>query len=294
MDDIIGREVLRAIDGSDHYRLLRRLDLRTGDTGVGMIDDTGVAVVLDTETTGIGEEDAIIELALRRIRFDSRGTIVEIGRRHSWLEDPGRALPPDVARLTGICDADLAGRSIDERAVMALLRSAEFVCAHNARFDAGVLARRLPEAAGLAWACSCHDVDWRAAGFDGGRSLGWLLGQIGFFHGAHRAGDDVDAVIALLAHRLPSGRTALAEMVETARSPSWRIHAVGAAFDVKDLLKARGYRWDGGARTWWREVRDSDREAEECWLETRIYSPEVRLAAEGPMVDRVTWRERYA
>ena len=48
-----------------------------------------------------------------------------------------------------------------------------------------------------------------------GRSLGWLLSRIGLFHGAHRAADDVDAVIALLGHRLPSGRTALGEMVES-------------------------------------------------------------------------------
>ena len=75
---------------------------------------------------------------------------------------------------------------------MKLPRSAEFVVAHNAGFDRKVLERRLPQAAGLAWACSCAEVDWRAAGFEGGRSLGWLLVQIHRFHGAHRAGDDVD------------------------------------------------------------------------------------------------------
>ena len=86
MDGRIDCELLRAIDDSDDYRLLRRLDVREGYTGRGWIDDTSVAVVLDTETTGVGADDALIELALRRIRFDSEGTIVEVGRRRSWLE----------------------------------------------------------------------------------------------------------------------------------------------------------------------------------------------------------------
>lgn len=294
MDDRMDADQLRAIEDSDDYRLLRRLRIPEGDTGIGRTDETSVAVVLDTETTGLGVDDGIIELALRRIRFDTDGRIVEIGRRWSWLEDPGCPLPADVSRLTGISDADLVGRSIDDATAMHLLRSAEFLCAHNARFDAGVLLKRLPAAAGLAWACSCNDVDWRSAGFDGGRSLGWLLAQIGFFHGAHRAGDDVDAVIALLAHRLPSGSTALAEMVRRARSPSWRIAAAGAAFGVKDELKARGYRWDAVARMWWREILDTDLVAEECWLAARVYAPDARAVASGPLVERITWRERYA
>ena len=177
---------------------------------------------------------------------------------------------------------------------MRLLKSAEFVCAHNARFDLGMLVRRLPEAAGLAWACSQNDVDWRAAGFDGGRSLDWLLSRIGLFHGAHRAGDDVDAVIALLGHRLPSGRTALAEMVETARAASWRFRAVGAAFEVKDLLKARGYRWNAEAKEWRREVREADRVQEEWWLAGQIYTASARPKALAPIVERITWHERYA
>lgn len=143
MVERIDQELLRAIEGSDDYRILRRLDVKEGDTGAGLIDETSVAVVIDTETTGVGADDAIIELAIRRIRFDPEGTIVDVGPRRSWLEDPGRLLPSEISKLTGLVDADLAGRSIDEAAAMAMLRSAEFVCAHNARFDLGVLVRRL-------------------------------------------------------------------------------------------------------------------------------------------------------
>ncbi|MES2095902.1 MAG: 3'-5' exonuclease [Pseudomonadota bacterium] len=288
-------DALCAVNGEDDWRVLRRLDVPEGETGVGGRFDTVIGVVVDCETTGIGDDDVIIELALRRFRADPDGTIVKIDRPYAWFEDPGRDLPDDIKRLTGITDADLAGQVIDDEAAVRLLKSADFVCAHNAMFDRGHVERRLPGAVGLAWACTCADVDWRANGFDG-RSLGWLLAQIGYFHGAHRAGDDVDAVIALLQHRFPGGSTALAEMLATARAPSWRFRAVGAAFELKDQLRLRGYRWDadGDQKCWWREVPDGRRTEEEWWLAGQVYSAQARPKALGPIVERVTWHERYA
>lgn len=292
-DEIPAPDALCAVNGDDDLRLLRRLDIREGETGVGGRIDTVVGVVVDVETTGIGDDDVIIELALRRFRADPEAVIVKIDRPYSWLEDPGRNLPEDIVRLTGLTDAEIAGKVIDDAAAIRLLRSADFVCAHNAAFDRGHVERRLPAAAGLNWACSCNDIDWRASGFDG-RSLGWLLAQVGYFHGAHRAGDDVDAVIALLQKRLPPGWTALAEMLERARAPSWRFKAIGAAFEVKEKLRLRGYRWDAAAKSWWREVPDTQRVEEEWWLAGHVYSFEARPKALGPIIERITWRERYA
>ena len=245
-DGILAPGELRAVNDEDDLRLLRRLDIREGETGVGGRVDTVIGVVVDVETTGIGDEDVVIELALRRFRADPDGVIVKIDRAYSWLEDPGRDLPEDIVRLTGLTDADVAGQVIDDDAAVRLLRSADFVCAHNAKFDRAYIERRLPEAAGLPWTCSCSDIDWRASGFDG-KSLGWLLAQVGYFHGAHRAGDDVDAVIALLRHPLRGGGTALSEMLATARS--LRAGASGRLArrsSCKDALRARGYRWDSG------------------------------------------------
>lgn len=284
---------LRAVNDDDDLRLLRRLDIREGETGVGGRVDTLIGVVVDVETTGIGDDDVIIELALRRFRADPDGIIVKIDRQYAWLEDPGSTLPSDIVRLTGLTDTDVAGQVIDDEAAVRLLRSADFVCAHNAKFDRAHVERRLPDASGLAWTCSCADIDWRASGFDG-RSLGWLLAQCGWFHGAHRAGDDVDAVIALLQHPLATGGTALSEMLATARAPSWRFRAVGAAFELKEQLRARGYRWDPVNKTWWREVPDAKRSEEEWWLAGHVYSVHANPKALGPAIDRVTWHERYA
>ncbi len=79
-----------------------------------------------------------------------------------------------------------------------------------------------------------------------------------------------------------------------ARAPSWRFRAVGAAFDLKDRLRARGYRWDATAKNWWREVPDSRRSEEEWWLAGHVYSVDANPKALGPLIERVTWHERYA
>ena len=171
--------------------------------------------------------------------------------------------------------------------------SASVFVAHNAAFDRKMIERRLPAAAGLAWACNCREIDWPAAGFDG-RGLSWLLAQAGWFYSAHRAEGDVDAVIHLLRHTMPDGRTALRELLDTASEPSVRFTALGTHFDVKGVLKARGYRWDAAGRVWWREVPQHDAFDEEQWLLAAAYRPEHRPYAAGPSMALVTWRERHA
>ncbi len=84
-DEIPDSAALCAPDGDHDVRLLRRLDVREGETGVGGRVDTFIGVAVDCETTGIGDEDAIIELALRRFRVDPAGVIVKIDRPYSWL-----------------------------------------------------------------------------------------------------------------------------------------------------------------------------------------------------------------
>ncbi len=233
-----------ALDRDPDHRVLRRLELASGHTGLGTRDAPFIGLAIDVETTGRDPgRDQVIELALRRFRYDRAGLIVAIDRSYSWLEDPGRPISVEIAQLTGLTDSDLENQVIDDGAAVRLLRSADVVVAHNAGFDRKFVERRLPEAAGLAWACSCSEIEWRTHGFDG-RSLGWLLGQIGLFHGGHRAAADVDAVIALLQHRFGEGRTALDELVERAERDSWIVRARGAAYEVKDLLRDRGYRWD--------------------------------------------------
>ena len=279
----------------EDVRVLRRLQVNEGLTGEGEDAGATICAVVDVETTGLDHEnDAVIQLAMRRIRVDANGVITRIGSSFCWLEDPGRPIPPNITRLTGIRDKDVAGRQFPDDDVVNALTHVELVIAHNAFFDRRWIERRFPNAAGLAWACSMADVEWEEHGGFDGRKLGFLLMQCGFFYEAHRADVDVDAVIALLGHRFENGRTAMSVMMANAVATSWFVRAFGAAFEVKDRLRARGYRWDPNRRVWGREVRDVDRFAEEAWLAANIYAAEARPRALGPRFDPLTRWERYA
>lgn len=89
-------------------------------------------VVLDTETTGLSFKDCeLIEISAARL---SGREVVE---RFETFVDPGRQIPPEIQKLTGISQIDVAGAPSPKEAVAAL---AEFVggapvLAHNATFD---------------------------------------------------------------------------------------------------------------------------------------------------------------
>jgi DNA polymerase-3 subunit epsilon len=273
--------------GNADYRILRRLP----DPGLMTLASTGdlktrVGVVIDVETEGLDStSDRIIELAARRFRFDSRGEIVQIGQSWVWREDPGRPLSAEITRLTGLTDADLAGQSIDDEAATALLQSSQVLVAHNAPFDVSFVEQRLPGAAGLAWACSMRDVDWAKLGFDG-RSLTQLVEHTGYFFDAHSAENDINALLHLLSFHLDGGSTILAKLMENAERPTLKLEAVGAPFEAKDSLKARGYRWDVSARVWWTEIPLSEEIDEQLWLQRNNCRCTARLT-------QVTWKTRH-
>jgi DNA polymerase-3 subunit epsilon len=166
----------------DALRQLRPLELRTGPTGDASISGTFGGIALDVETTSLNPDTGrIIELAMRRFRYDRDGIITDIDRPYTWLEEPGEPLAEEIMAITGLRDADLVGQEIDEGAATRLLKSVSFVVAHNSAFDRKWIEKRLPGACGLAWCCSMTQIDWRARGFDG-RTLGYLLMQEGHYH----------------------------------------------------------------------------------------------------------------
>ena len=91
----------------------------------------------------------------------------------------------------------------------------------------------------------------------------------GYFFDGHRAKIDCLAGIAVLAATLPTGEPALSALLKSARKTRTMIRAAGSPFETKDLLKARGYRWDTGDRVWW--TLTEDLEAEQAWLSDKVY-----------------------
>ena len=284
---------LNPADGRD-TRLLKKIDIRPGITRLGDLDGhTTTALVVDVETTGLDPaKDVVIELAMRRFRYDDRDIIVEIGRGWTWREDPGFPLSPEIISLTGLTDADLASQFIDDDIVHKIIGEADLIIAHNAGFHRPMLEKRLPDMPGRPWSCSCEQIDWQAAGFEG-RSLGYLAMQAGWFFDGHRALNDVDAVIQLLQHEDTDGASLLYQLDENALADSHLIEAVGSAFDTKDILRARGYRWNSDERVWWREVPDNQLLAEQARLATDIYAFGKGATSLGPRITRRNAFSRY-
>lgn len=274
------------------YRVLRRMRAVTRfHVPVGDLDAsaTRVGAVLDVETTGKDRNsDKIIELAVQRFRFDALGRIVELGTPKIWREDPGVPLDPAITKLTGLTEGDLAGQAIDDRVATSVLRNADVIIAHNAAFDRPFVERRLESARGHPWACTMEGLDWLDLGFDG-RALAHLVAQCGWFYEAHRAENDVLAVLYLLAHQTSDGETILKKLIARAEQPTWQINAVGAPYDMKDRLKGRGYRWNPDLGFWWTEVCSEALEAEKAWLATEIY-----LGRREPAITERTWHSRYS
>lgn len=282
--------MIEAIGNHPDFRVLRRLtSLAPVARLASRPERCWVGCAVDVETTGLDHRtDKIVELAAQRFRFDEHGRIFEVGQPRSWLEDPGVALTPSVSQLTGLVDADLALRWIDDVEATGLLASADVIVAHNAGFDRPFVDARLPGVRGKAWACSMRDVGWRTIGFEGS-GLGHLLLQCGTFYEAHRAEVDVNALLTLLAHEGGDGVTVLRNLVGAAEQPSWRIEAIGAPFSTKDSLKARGYCWIAEQRFWRIDVRDEKLPEETDWLATRVYQ-----GIGEPRLREITWHERYA
>ena len=140
-----------------------------------------------------------------------------------------------------------------------------------------------------------YDAEGRLCAGEGfeGTKLSYLASQCGFFFDGHRAENDCLAGLEILARPLPSGRTALAHMLDAARAPTWRIAAERAPYDFKDKLKDRGYRWNGdealAPKAWYIDVPEADREAELDYLRQEIYGGEVHLAPR-----RITAFERFS
>ncbi|MEG2497720.1 3'-5' exonuclease [Brevundimonas sp.] len=274
-------EMAAMLEASGEYRVLRKLQPAAPAVPLSGAD-LRIGLFVDVETTGLNaRDDEIIELAMTRFYYSPDGRIHGVGESFHGFRQPSRPIPPEITAITGITDAMVAGCHIDPAAVASFAATSAFVAAHNASFDRRFLERYSEVFKTKPWACSMSQVDWAGEGYEGVK-LAYLASGAGFFYDKHRAVNDCAAAIELLSHSLPrSGGLALAALLEAARRPTWRIRAEGAPFDLKDVLKARGYRWDDGSRgaprAWYIDVLDVDKDGELSFLQREIYQREVDL-----------------
>jgi DNA polymerase-3 subunit epsilon len=252
----------RRLEEAPDYRILRRLSPRVsfepgGDRPIRR------GAIIDLETTGLDpRKHEIIELAIVPFSYTTDGTLVEVHEPFHGVRQPAEPIPPGITRLTGITNEMVAGQTIAPDEVAAFVEPLSLIIAHRATFDRPFAERFCDAFVHKAWACSESQIDWSAEGFEGTR-LFYLAIRHGLFFDGHRALDDCQALVELLARPLPrSGSKALAQLLAAARRPTCRIWALNAPYDSKDCLKMWGYRWndgsDGRPRAWYYEVPEED------------------------------------
>ena len=265
----------QALQTHPDYKVLRRLVpcLDYGPANPGAV--TRRVLVLDTETTGLdARSEKIIELAMLAVDVDT-ATGLPVGEVEIYedFEDPGKPIPPAIVQITGIDSAMVQGHRLNDARVNEMVARADLIVAHNAGFDRPFVEARLPVFAGKSWACSFAGIDWKAQGA-GSAKLEFLAHEAGWFYDAHRAQVDCHALLQVLARPLPKDpQTGLACLMAAAQNTRYKLRAVGAPFDSKDKLKARGYRWDGEGRVWSTTLPSHEAlQVEGAWLKEQVYA----------------------
>ena len=271
----------RRLEATGNFKVLRRLvPRRPTPAPAGNTNKVGIA--LDVETTGLDPaKDDIIEVAMVKFRYSEADEITGVSGVFQSYNEPSVPIPALVTELTGITHEMVAGHRIDIAALEAFVADANIIIAHNAAFDR-MFAERLSQTfEHKHWACSQTEVDWRKHRFSGAK-LSYILTDMGHFHNAHRAIDDCHALVEILGHQLPAtAQSVFAELMGCARRTTVRVWAQRSPFDLKDALKARGYRWsdgtDGRPRSWFIDVVEDERDAELSYLKKEIYQRDVGI-----------------
>ena len=208
-------------------------------TRVGLADEGSVdtliedaeIVVFDLETTGLSaRRDRICEIGAVRVKA------LEVADTFETLVKPGVALPPTIARLTGLRDAELRGAPRPELAIRRFLAFAGDAAlgAHNARFDVGFVDCAVERLTGRRVAAPVIDTVWLARRLLHRRSERFSLSQLAHFFGTscepcHRALPDAVAtaeiLVSLLGLAQERGARTLAEVIELAAPRARRLHA---------------------------------------------------------------------
>ncbi len=275
-------QMVLALEATGQYRVLRRFvpaeSYQLDDEKIEVSRVRSVLVV-DVETTGglKKDSDKIIDIGLVLAEFDRvSGQVLRVLERYSGFEDPGRPIPEEITRLTGIRDEDVLEQTFDDARVEALIARADLVVAHNAPFDRGFLELRFPS-------------------MTGSTKLEWLAFQIGgCFYEAHRALVDAEVTLFILAQMGPGGRPILSHLLEVSGRKTYCVWAEGAPFEAKDKLKLEmGYSWSDGAspdkpiKAWFKQGV-VDLEAELETLARTVYLRPAHLT-----IDSMTGYERF-
>lgn len=307
-------QALVVVEASPNFRVLRRLprvETYNDPKGATLVR----ALMLDLETTSPDPTTCeIIEFGAVKFTFDAAGTIYTIEDEYDEFQQPSAPIEPIITELTGITDADVAGRKLSPQRIAEMASGVDLFIAYNADFDRRISERYFPALfERQAWACAMRQVPWPKYDVVGGK-LPHIATAAGLFYDGHRALDDCRATVHFLATmarpcvtcggfggaanvdpvqwscvpcRGSSWLRPMQELLSTTRGGAVRVLAHGAPIEYKDQLKSRGYQWRG-KRPWFIDrASAAEAETEAEWLRASI--PHAR-----PAFVRISSRDRYS
>lgn len=178
---------------------------------------TSPLACLDTETTGLGPDARVVEVAVVHMDWHSLPRVVFSAR-----VNPGRPIEPGASAVHGITDADVADAPAFAAIFPELLQAIEgrVVCAYNAPYDYGRLRYELEltgeadPAANLRWPWldACVFRKARPRGVYGGNKLSEVCTELGCTLDAHGAAGDAMALALALPHVVSGVDTRLADL----------------------------------------------------------------------------------
>ena len=271
IDDII----LNTISNHPDYKLLSRVPesyryRKASDERIF------ITTIIDLETMGRNAlQDEIIEIGLLSFSFSNQSGILDVCETYNELNEPKLPIPEEITKITGITDMDVKGKTIDWNEISRLLKQSHLIICHNSQFDRNFLELQTNTEVKVIvenkpFACTFKDINWKERGFESSK-LDYLNFKLGYFYEGHRALVDCWATFNLLIQEAG----AFDELKNNVRKKEILICATNAAFEKKDLLKNRKYRWSDGTKTlpkcWWTTISDELLEEEKIWLDNEIY-----------------------
>jgi len=264
---------IKSIQTSENKIILKKLGKPAPELLITDQECISIAF-LDTETTGVNRaNDKIIELALKVATFEkSSGMIISIDQVYESFNEPGEEISQEITLLTGINNDMVQGQFIDWEMVDTILKEADIIVAHNASFDRAFVDKHSSVSPNKIWVCSINDIDWLGRGFSSPKQE-LLCYWHGFYFEAHRAMNDVDALIHLLTHSSYDVDRPVLELIENSQKPTYVIFAANFNYDPvkKDIVKANKYKWNAGEKIWYKNVNFDNLESEKEWLTAVIY-----------------------
>jgi DNA polymerase III alpha subunit (gram-positive type) len=217
----------------------------------------------DVETTGLdATKDRVTEVGL--VLFDS--TMKQPVRVSGYLVKAPGGVSAEITKLTGITNDMLETYGVESRAglsaVLAMAKTVDLIVAHNSPFDRGFLeawcVREGMEAPKQPYADTRTDLPAEAYSHGKSASLKYLACDLGFTYPAHRAVNDVLAMLKILS------MFDIDEFFKRSQIPNVTVRGV-VSFDDKHLAKERGYHWKPEKKLWCKDMKldlvDAEKEA---------------------------------